>query len=180
VRKLIVGMHISMDGFVAGADGIPGYSSSDDAVLQWIIDSLDDDVDTIVLGRVAYESMSAYWPTATDALANRMNSREKIVFTSNPTAASWHNTRMVTGDAAAEIARLKQRPGKGMMVQGGAALAQSATRAGLVDEFRLITHPVALGTGHALFSRLTEPLHLRLVKTTPFETGAVAHVYRPA
>jgi dihydrofolate reductase len=87
---------------------------------------------------------------------------------------------MVTGDAAAEIARLKQRPGKGMMVQGGAALAQSATRAGLVDEFRLITHPVALGTGLSLFSRLTEPLHLRLVKTTPFETGAFAHVYRPA
>jgi dihydrofolate reductase len=179
VRKLIIGMHISIDGFVAGADGIPGYASSDDAVLQWIVDSLDD-VDTIVLGRVAYGPMSAYWPTATDALASRMNSREKIVFTSNPAAASWPNTRMVSGDAAAEIARLKQRPGKNMIVQGGAALAQSVTRAGLVDEYRLITHPVALGAGHALFSRLTEPLHLRLVKATPFETGAVAHVYRPA
>jgi dihydrofolate reductase len=54
------------------------------------------------------------------------------------------------------------------------------TRADLVDEYRLITHPVALGAGHALFSRLTEPRHLRLVKATPFETGAFAHVYRPA
>lgn len=179
MRKLVIGMHISIDGFVGGAHGIPGYASTDDAVLRWIIDSLAE-MDTILLGRVAYEGMAGYWPTATDALAKLMNSHAKVVFTRTPAESAWPNTRLhTTTDAATEVARLKQEPGKDIIVLGGAELARSLITAGLVDEYRLVTHPAALGEGLPLFGRLAAPVQLRLHDRTEFDTGAVAVVYRP-
>jgi dihydrofolate reductase len=180
MRKLVIGMHMSIDGFVSGADGVPGYASTDDAVLRWILQSLAD-MDTILLGRVAYETMSRYWPTATDDLAVPMNSLAKVVFTSQASQPSWNNTRMHSAtDAATEVARLKQEPGKDLVVLGGARLAQTLTAAGVVDEYRLMCHPVALGTGAALFGRLSAPANLSLVRSAAFDTGAFANVYRPA
>lgn len=177
MRKLVIGMHVSLDGFVSSADGIPGYASTNDAVLRWITDSLAE-MDMIVLGRIAYDSMSRYWPTATDELAGLMNSTAKVVFTSNPIEPVWHNTRMHSAtDAVTEVQRLKALPGKDMMVLGGARIAQSLAAGGVVDEYRLLTHPVALGSGVPLF---TAPTNLSLVHSTAFDTGAFAQVYRPA
>lgn len=180
MRKLVIGMHISLDGFVVGADGIPGYASTDDAVLRWIVDSLAE-MDTILLGRVAYEGMAGYWPTAAGALASLMNGHAKVVFTRTAAESAWPNTRLHTAtDAAVEVARLKRQPGKDIMVVGGAALAQSLIAADLVDEYRLVSHPVAVGEGLPLFGRLAGPVALRLHDRTEFDTGAVALVYRPA
>lgn len=176
MRKLVIGLHVSIDGFVGNDEGIPGYATTDDTVTEWIIDSLSD-MDTILLGRVAYEPMAAYWPTATIPLATQMNSLAKVVFTSTPGEPNWPNTRLHTAtDAATEVARLKREPGKDMIVVGGSALPQSLIAAGLVDEYRLLTHPVALGTGKPLFAT---PVQLKPHSRTEFATGAVANVYRP-
>jgi dihydrofolate reductase len=180
MRKLMIGMHMSIDGFVSEPHGIPGYASTNDAVLRWITTSLDD-MDTILLGRVGYESMSRYWPTATGDLAARMNGLAKVVFTSQPCDSAWNNTRMHWAtDAATEVVRLKQQPGKDLVVLGGARLAQSLVAAGVVDEYRLLCHPIALGTGVALFGQLITPANLTLVHSTAFDTGAFAHIYRAA
>ena len=102
--------------------------------------------------------------------------------TASPTpadASSWTSPAIATGDLAEEIARLKQQSGKPILAHGGASFAQSLVRHGLVDEYRLLIHPVALGRGLPLFAGLPKPLDLKLLSATSFEGGAVAHIYRP-
>jgi dihydrofolate reductase len=92
---------------------------------------------------------------------------------------SWSHPTVLSGDLSSEIIRLKEEPGKEIVAHGGARFARSLVRLGLVDEFRLLIHPVALGTGLPLFSELQNPLRLKLVSATTFPSGAVAHIYRP-
>lgn len=93
--------------------------------------------------------------------------------------ASWINATVAGGDLATEIARLKDRPGKDIFAHGGAGFAQSLSKLNLVDEYRLLVHPVALGAGLPLFPPLQAPIYLRLVRVTTFDSGAAAHIYRP-
>lgn len=100
-----------------------------------------------------------------------------------PTAAvleSWTDPTVASGDLAEEILRLKAQPGNFILAHGGAHFAQSLAAAGLIDEYRLAIHPVALGRGQPLFSALRSPLDLHLVNMTPFASGTVAAIYRPA
>ena len=98
----------------------------------------------------------------------------------SPSAATWAEATVAGSDLAEEIARLKRQPGKEILAHGGAGFARSLVQLGLVDEYRLLIHPVALGRGLPLFSGLSEPISLRLSSATAFSAGAVAHVYRPA
>ncbi|HYY74138.1 MAG TPA: dihydrofolate reductase family protein, partial [Solirubrobacterales bacterium] len=91
----------------------------------------------------------------------------------------WPESRIASGDLAEEIAALKREPGKEMLAWGGAAFAQSLSRLGLVDEYRLVLQPVALGDGLPLFKDLTAPLRLELVDAQTYNTGAALHIYRP-
>jgi dihydrofolate reductase len=207
MRKLILKMSITMDGFVGGPNG----------EIDWLFRSLDSDAtkwiaDTVwqagvhVMGSRTYADMAAYWPSSTDLLAAPMNTIPKVVFSRTwdgknvkqaPTTkaledasraapvdkardASWGQPRVASGDLAVEIARLKAEPGKDIVAHGGAGFARSLVASGLIDEFQLVVHPVALGRGLALFSELPKPLALTLVSTTRFAGGAVAHVLRPA
>jgi dihydrofolate reductase len=92
---------------------------------------------------------------------------------------SWAHPRVASGDLTEEIRKLKNEPGKPILAHGGASFAQSLTRAGLVDEYKLMIHPVALGKGLGLFAELTKPVDLKLVEAIPFPGGGVAHIYRP-
>lgn len=91
---------------------------------------------------------------------------------------SWREPSVASGDLADEIHRLKQQPGKDILAHGGARFARSLVASGLIDEYRLVTHPLALGRGLPLFSDLSKPVHLNLVSATAFDGGVVAHVYR--
>jgi dihydrofolate reductase len=108
-----------------------------------------------------------------------MNTIPKVVFSKTLERADWDQTRIARGDLAKEIARLKQEGDKDMLAWGGAAFAQSLSNAGLVDEYRLILEPVALGDGLPLFKGLHRPLHLELIDARTYATGAALHVYRP-
>jgi dihydrofolate reductase len=132
------------------------------------------------MGRNTYEEMAEFWPTSDDAYAAPMNDIPKVVFSSTLEHAEWADTRIARGDLAEEIAQLKREPGKDMIAWGGAAFAQSLSRLGLVDEYRLILQPVALGDGFPLFKDLTEPLRFELIDAQTYSTGAALHVYRPA
>lgn len=92
---------------------------------------------------------------------------------------SWQGAAVLTGDLGEEIARLKARPGGDIIAHGGAGFARSLVATGLIDEYRLLIHPVALGAGLALFPATGRPLHLHLIESLNFPAGAVAHVYRP-
>lgn len=119
-----------------------------------------------------------------------MNNVPKIVFSKKgfepskigsgqtPAEKSWSEPLVLTGDLAQEIAELKKKPGKILVAHGGVSFAQSLIQTGLIDEFWLAIHPVALGRGVHLFSSLKNPLDLKLESSTAFETGAIANVYR--
>ena len=94
--------------------------------------------------------------------------------------ASWVNAQVATGDLTEEINKLKQQPGKDILAHGGARFAQSLAKAGVIDEYQLVIHPVALGKGLSIFTELPKPVYLNLISTTEFKSGVVAHVYRPA
>jgi dihydrofolate reductase len=200
MRKLILKMNVSLDGFVGGVKGEIDWifkSQSDDAK-AWIVDSLWQ-AGAHIMGSRTYADMAAYWPSSTDAIAPPMNQIPKVVFSrtgkmtttraledasrAKPVGkegASWAEPRVAAGDLATEIGRLKGEPGKDIVAHGGASFARSLVASGLIDEYQLIVHPVALGRGLALFSELSRPLALTSVSTTRFSGGGMAHVLRPA
>jgi dihydrofolate reductase len=97
-----------------------------------------------------------------------------------PAFESWANARVASGDLGDEIARLRREASKDIVAHGGAGFAQSLVARGLVDEYRLLVHPIALGRGLPLFSKAARPLDLRLLEAKRFAGGGVAHVYEPA
>ena len=180
MRQVVLQMGVTLDGYVAGPDGDGdwGLPAEDPEVRAWKVASLRQ-VGTHIMGRVTYEQMAGHWPTATGDYADFMNSLPKIVFSKTLPAAGWPGSRIARGDLAEEIAALKSEPGGEIMAHGGAAFVQSLSRLGLVDEYRLVILPVAVGSGLPLFKDLPKPLRVDLAEARSFPDGTVIHVYRP-
>ena len=177
MRKLFFQMMVSLDGYVEGPHHELGWHVVDEDFFGYVTEMLDS-IDAILLGRVTYELFAAHWPTATAAEARAMNELPKIVFSRSLTAVSWRNSRLVTGDATAEIASLKRQPGKDLAIFGSNTLAATLAPRGLIDEYRIFITPVVLGAGTPLLKGLTHPLKLRLLKREPMESGVVLHYYK--
>jgi dihydrofolate reductase len=180
MRRLILQTGISIDGYVAALDRSHLWSdgSEDEAVKRWILDSVWA-AGAHLMGRVTYEEMAAFWPTSTSEYARPMNEIPKVVFSKSLQHADWPETRIARGDLSEEIGRLKREPGNDLIAYGGATFDQALSRLGLVDEYRLMIQPAALGAGLPLFKDLPAPLHLELVEATTYATGIAIHVYRP-
>ena len=141
-----------------------------------------DHVDAILMGRVTYELMAAYWPSAGEddpVIAARMNSLPKIVFSRTLDKAEWNNTRLIKEDIAEEVAELKRQPGKDLVLFGSATVLNTLMRLELIDEYRLIVNPVVLGQGKPLFQDVGARLELQLMKTRVLDSGNVILYYRP-
>jgi len=198
MRKLILKMSMSVDGFVGGAksdvDWI--FATMDDGAVDWTMKSVWQ-AGVHIMGSRTFRDMASYWPFSSEVYAAPMNEIPKVVFSKNPSVTSpaaraearisdpakeksWREARVMSGDLATDIAQLKSEPGKDIMAHGGASFARSLVRLGLVDEFQLLVHPIVRGQGLPLFSELPKPVALQLVSATTFPAGAVAHVYRPA
>ncbi len=179
MRNLALQMGISIDGYVSGGpdeDIGAGEAQHADVVariMDWISRA-----GTHAMGRVTYEEMSGFWPTSTDDFAGPMNAIPKVVFSRSLTRADWATTTIARGDLAEEVAKLKDQSGGDVIVYGGYTLAQALTRADLVDEYRLVTRPVALGSGEPMFKDLPAGRRLDLVEATPYPDGTVITVYR--
>ena len=136
----------------------------------------------LLFGRVTYEGMAGYWPTATGEpgdIADFMNAVPKVVFSRTLEKAEWNNTRLVKGDAAEEVARLKEGAVKDLFIFGSAGLASAFMRGGLVDEYRICLTPLLLGTGNPLFKTSPERQKLKLLEARPLKSGAVILRYEP-
>jgi dihydrofolate reductase len=105
------------------------------------------------MGRVTYQEMIAVWPTSSSDYAAPMNEIPKVVFSKTLETAEWPESRIASGDLAEEVAQLEREPGNDLLAHGGAAFAQALSRERLVDEYRLVIHPAALGNGLPLFRR---------------------------
>jgi dihydrofolate reductase len=181
MRPVILQMGVTLDGYVAGPGGGGdwGLPAEHPDVRAWKVSSLSQ-AGTHIMGRVTYEQMAAHWPTATGEYADFMNNRPKVVFSKTLPTTEWAGSRIARGDLAGEIAALKDEPGgEIIMAHGGAAFVQALSRLNLIDEYRLVTLPVALGNGLPLFKDLAKPLRVDLAEASSFPGGTVIHVYRP-
>jgi dihydrofolate reductase len=181
MRRVVLQMGVTIDGYVAGLNGNSGYGLPPEHpdVEAWKVASLQR-VGTHIMGRVTYEQMAAHWPNATGDYAEFMNSLPKVVFSKTLPAAEWSGSRIARGDLAEEIAALKSESGgEIIMVHGGAAFVQALSRLTLIDEYRLVILPVALGNGLPLFKDLAKPLRVDLAEAKSFPDGTVIGVYQP-
>ncbi|HEY3904780.1 MAG TPA: dihydrofolate reductase family protein [Streptosporangiaceae bacterium] len=180
MRRVVLQMGVTLDGYVAGTagDGDWGLPAEHPDVRAWKVASLQK-VGTHIMGRVTYEQMAGYWPNATGEYADFMNTLPKVVFSKTLTRADWPGSRIASGDLAEELAALRNEPGGEIMAHGGASFVQALSRHGLIDEYRLVILPVALGSGLPLFKDLAKPLRLGLAQATSFPGGTVIGVYEP-
>ena len=179
MRRLILQMGVTVDGYVAGSgEGDWRLGPEDPGVRAWKIASLRK-IGTHIMGRVTYEQMSRHWPSSTDEYAPFMNDLPKVVFSKTLPSADWAPSRIARGDLDKEIAALKNETGGDIMVHGGAAFVQALSRHGLIDEYRLVILPVALGDGLPLFKNLDTPLRLNLSESKTFPGGTLINVYEP-
>jgi len=211
MRKLVLKMSVSTDGFVGGPNGEMDwlFRTMDEKALFWVQDTLWQ-AGVHIMGSRTFHDMVAYWPTSSDILAAPMNEIPKIVFsrkgvvdptTENLTtqalkdairldaekgikkiavsasASSWKNVPVASGDLTEELTKLKQQDGKFILAHGGASFARDLVKHGLIDEYRLLIHPVILGRGLPLFST-SEPFDLKLESSTVFKSGII-NIYIP-
>jgi dihydrofolate reductase len=136
----------------------------------------------LLLGRRTYEDFHAYWPNQTDNPFTEVldNSQKYVASTTLEEPLSWSNSTLLEGDAAEAVARLKEEPGKDLVVLGSGELARSLMRRNLIDEYVLLIHPLILGSGRRLFIDGGASATLRLVETKTTTTGVVIATYRPA
>jgi dihydrofolate reductase len=184
MRKILAFLVVTIDGYYEGPNGEFDWPVVDEEFNEFGLQQLEE-VDTLLFGRVTYEGMAAYWPTPAaeqddPRVAAKMNTLPKLVVSRTLDRADWANTRIVKDDVAAELTRLKQRPGKDIAIFGSSDLVVSLLGMGLVDELRIMVHPVVLGAGKSLFRTAPERFSLRLVEARPFRSGSVLLTYRPA
>ncbi len=191
MRNLAVLTFLTLDG-VMQAPGLPeedlsgGFKHGGWAVDYWdeVMAQVNEEamaapVD-LLLGRNTYESFAAYWPNAGDdnPHAPILNNATKFVATSTLSKLEWKNSKPITGDIAAEVSRLKEQDGPLLQVHGSWQLVQTLLAHALIDEFRLWTFPVVVGSGKRLFNQDSVPTNLTLVKTKATSNGVVMSIYK--
>ncbi len=187
MRKLIFQIGVSLDGFIEAPKGDLEWMFIDDELWK-NIDELLGTVDTVLFGRVAYQGFQQYWPAAATNPKSPQNEIEfahwieqtpKIVFSTTLLSADWANSRLVKSDIAREITSLKQQPGKNILLFGGAGIAQTFAKLGLIEEYRIKIYPVVLGNGIPLFKTPQDRTNLKQLTTKTFGSGVVEIQYQP-
>ena len=182
MRDVVLCMSMSVDGFVGSDRAHPGTTIPEGPELtEWKLDRVRR-AGAHLMGRTTYQEMSSFWPQSDEQFAAPMNEIPKVVFSRTLTddEASWPVTRVARGELADEIAAIKGESGPDVIVWGGGRLAGALAAADLIDEYRLLIQPMALGTGRPLFDQVTDPKRLELVEAQPFPSGIVVHIYRRA
>lgn len=188
MRKIIVTMWVTLDGFIAGPNGAMDWIGElyDEAMGNYEMD-LVNAADTLMLGRVTYQSFAGAWPKVPDnpeaskgevEYAHRLNAMRKIVFSKTLSHAEWNNSTLLTEIDPEEITRIKQEPGSDIVIYGSASIVQTLSNLGLIDEYQLLLHPVVLGDGKPLFQNITHKLKLQLTQTRTHPSGVVVLYYQ--
>jgi dihydrofolate reductase len=187
MRKVILQEFVTLDGLAAGqndsVDFVPASTRGDQSFGQEQL-KLMDNIDMILLGRVTYQMFAGYWPNVTEgedkSFADKLNGIPKIVFSKTLDRApwgEWEEAKIVRNSAAKEVAKLKQQPGKDMVIWGSISLAQSLINEGVIDEYRLVMCPVVLGGGRPLFLDKVDSHDLKLVEAKTFDLGVAQLKY---
>ncbi len=181
MRKIVAAEYMSLDGVVEAPE-------------KWHFPYFDDEMgqavgegfatsDAMLMGRVLYEEWAAYWPRQNpeeNEIAAQLNGlRKYVVSTTLEEPLEWNNSTLISGDVAAELAKIKEQPGKDITVSGSGMLVRSLLEYGLLDELKLMVHPIVVGGGKRLFEDGGNRKPLELVDSKVFGTGVVYLTYRP-
>ena len=188
MRKVILSNMVTLDGFFEGPNKELDWHIVDEEINEYANDLLSN-VDALLFGRVTYQLMADYWPAAATnpstsksdlEIADKMNNLPKIVFSKTLQEVKWNNSRLVKENIAEEISKMKQQPGKDMVIFGSGSIVSTFMQHGLIDEYRIIVNPVVLGNGKPLFKGINGKQNLKLLKTKVFDSGIVILFYEPA
>ena len=197
-RRIVTFNWVTADGYFAGSDGNLRWVVPDDEQAKAAVDDIPR-FDTLLFGRVTYELFDRFWrhavedsTTAADphrpgqrsrehrAIAIWLNEANKVVFSRTLKNATWRNSRLLHELNPDEIATMKQRSGKDMMVFGSGSIASQLTQHGLIDEYQFVVCPVLLGRGRPLLSGVTKTLKLDLLEVKKYPSGDVLLRYARA
>lgn len=179
MKKIILDLAVTLDGFIEGPNGEIDWCIMDD---DMGFDHFLSGIDTIFYGRVSYDAWGNFQPAAEASAAEQslwraVHSKKKFVFSSQKRADE--NATFVDSDIAEQVAEIKRQGGKDIWLYGGASLIKTFIQLGLVDVYRVSVHPVALGSGKPLFEDLRQRLALKLIATNVFRSGVVQLIYEP-
>lgn len=195
MRKVILFMHMSLDGYVSAADKNLSWSTASESDLfNSVIPQLIKGADTLLLGRVLSDELLGYWLNAEAtnaklsegerAYARWTTAARKVILSKKDERPAWANTevRVVKDDRdmSRAIVELKQSPGNNILVHGGVRTARNLARLGLVDEYQLVIQPVILGNGQSIFTSTQRLTPLKLRKSETIDGGALVATYEPA
>jgi dihydrofolate reductase len=180
MRKVVAVEFVSLDGVMESPEEW-AFSYSNDEMEEANASGMAAS-DAMLLGRVTYEQMAAYWSSQSGGvpMVDYLNSVPKFVVSTSLETVEWQNSTLIGGDVAEEITRLKQQPGKDIAILGSGILVRSLLQDELLDELRLIIHPIVLGSGKRLFEDGGYQQALELVDSKIFGTGVLYLTYRPA
>jgi dihydrofolate reductase len=191
MRKLVLAMSMSLDGFIADPKGGGEwmFRTQSEEGRKWVAGKIGS-AGLHLAGSNTFKQWVPFWPKQAGPAAEAMNGIAKAVFTrsgdigpihtdGSPQARVWSEAEVIGGDLKPAIARLKEKNAKFILAQGGIAFAQHLVTTGLVDEYWLVSHPVALGIGQPLFNKLAQPLPLKVIESKAFATGATWVAYQP-
>jgi len=188
MRKLILFLHASLDSFVEGPNGAMdiGWIAYDADLANHAKEILST-ADTVIWGRATYHMMHNYWPTmlsnpeASEHERNHaewIEKTEKIVFSTTLDTVEWNNSRLVKDHVEEEINKLKQQPGKDMVILGSPRFAHYLMQLGLIDEYKITVSPVLIGSGLPLFQGIQQKTNLKLIENKTFASSAIALHYQ--
>jgi dihydrofolate reductase len=182
MRKLMVFNNVSLDGYFADAKGDMSWAHKQDP--EWTgftAENASGDAE-LLFGRITYDMMASFWPTPQAAqisptVADGMNRMRKSVFSRTLDKASWQNTRVIKGDLATEVRKMKQEAGPDMLLMGSGQIVSQLTDAALIDEYQIVVTPTVLGRGRTMFEGVSSRPNLKLTKTRAFGNGNVVLWY---
>jgi dihydrofolate reductase len=182
MRKLWVKAWITLDG-VFDADTMDYWwqNTNNPERMEYIMEQYSQG-DIYMLGRITYEMLSPAWSQQTtgDGPGPLLNRMHKYVVSTTLAEAPWKESTIIRENVVEEIAKLKQQPGKDIIIDGSATLVQSLQGTGLIDEYRLLVEPFIMGTGRRFFAEGTAMTKLRLVESKTLNSGTLALIYQPA
>lgn len=188
MRKLILFLHASLDSFVEGPNGAMDIGwIAYDADLANHANKILSSADMVIWGRATYQMMHNYWPAmlsnpeASEHERNHaewIEKTEKIVFSTTLDTVEWNNSRLVKDHVEEEINKLKQQPGKDMVILGSPRFAHYLMQLGLIDEYKITVSPVLLGSGLPLFQGIEQKTGLKLIENKTFASGAIGLHYQ--
>jgi dihydrofolate reductase len=184
MRRVVVFNMVALDGFFVDSKGDMSWAHKHDPEWNAFVGENASGSGVLLFGRITYEMMASYWPTPmalqnSPVVAQGMNAMPKVVFSRTLDKVSWSNTKLVKGELAMEIRKMKKEAGPDMVILGSGSIVSQLAQENLIDEYQIVLSPTVLGKGRTMFEGVKEKVNLKLTKSRAFGNSNVFLCYEP-